>query len=392
MPRATSDAAEQSDAPSTAFKDHIDAALVRRLAVACSAVEPSFGSETFEVAALDGLGPLELKARVRHVAEALVLGMPESFVDAAAVVDGVLALAPDAEGHPGGLTGWDGWPLVEWVGVAGRGEPEVALDLMSRLTVLASGEFAIRGFIDDDPSAALELFAEWIERDDEHVRRLVSEGTRPKLPWAPKLVVATNDPSYAVHLLDRLVADDSEYVRRSVSNHLNDLCRISPELALSIAGRWTEQGRAAGGETEARIDWVVRRGIRTLVKAGNPDAMRLLGHEPDLAVDAELVVTTPEVTYPGAAEWTFRVTSNEARSHRVVVDYAIHWVRANGTTGRKVFKWTTLDLAPGATVELERRHKIVPITTRTYYPGTHRIEVQLNGTVVASGEFELVVP
>ena len=391
MPRSTADAAEGSATTSTAFKDHIDAALVARLADAFASVDPAFPVDRFTEAALDGIAPLELKARVTHVATALAGALPQRFADAARIVDGVLALPPDPDGHPGGLTGWDGWPLAEWVGLAGRGEPAVALDLLSRVTRLASGEFAIRGFIDDDPATVLALLETWLDHDDEHVRRLVTEGTRPKLPWAPKLAVAAGDPGYAVALLDRVVDDDSEYVRRSVSNHLNDLCRLSPELALQVATRWTERGRAAGGETETRIDWVVRRGIRTLVKAGDPAAMRLLGHEPDLDVAVAFEVLTPQVDFGGQAEWRCTIESLETATHRVVVDYAIRWVRANGTTGRKVNKWTTVDLVPGVPLILERRHRIVPITTRTYYSGVHVIEVQLNGTVVASGEFELEV-
>ncbi len=391
MPRDTSDAADASSTGSTAFKDHIDAALVARLADAFARVDPAFPADRFTEAALDGLAPLELKARVGHVARALQRALPERFVDAARVVDGVLALPPDHDGHPGGLTGWDGWPLAEWVALAGRGDPGVALDLLSRVTRLASGEFAIRGFIDDDPETVLALLATWLDDDDEHVRRLVTEGTRPKLPWAPKLAVAAADPGFAVGLLDRVVDDDSEYVRRSVSNHLNDLCRVAPDLALDVATRWTERGRAAGGETEARIDWVVRRGIRTLVKAGDPEAMRLLGHEPDLDVEVTFEVLTPQVDFGGQVEWRCRIESRESAPRRVVVDYAIHWVRANGSTGRKVFKWTTAELAPGATLTLERRHRIVPITTRTYYSGVHVVEVQLNGVVVAAGEFVLAV-
>ena len=391
MPRSTADAADGSATSSTAFKDHIDAALVARLADAFARVDPTFPVDRFTDAALDGIAPLELKARVTHVATALAGALPPRFADAARIVDGVLALPPDADGHPGGLTGWDGWPLAEWVGLAGRGEPAVALDLLSRVTRLASGEFAIRGFIDDDPERVLALLESWLDRDDEHVRRLVTEGTRPKLPWAPKLAVATADPGFAVGLLDRVVDDDSEYVRRSVSNHLNDLCRVAPDLALDVATRWTERGRAAGGETEARIDWVVRRGIRTLVKSGDPAAMRLLGHDPDLDVEVTFDVLTPQVDFGGQAEWRCRIESRDAAPHRVVVDYAIHWVRANGSTGRKVYKWTTVDLVPGVPLTLERRHRIVPITTRTYYSGVHLIEVQLNGTVVASAEFVLTV-
>lgn len=381
---------------STAFKDQIDAALVDRLVIALAAAGPDIDVESFRRVAVGGLDGLELKARIAHVASALATALPAEFPSAVAVVDRVLtAPAEGPDGGPAGLRGWDLWAVTEWVALAGRDHPGDALELLARLTRHASGEFAIRPFIDDDPDGVRARLTTWVQRDDEHVRRLVSEGTRPKLPWAPKLAITATDPAYAVGLLDRLVDDGSEYVRRSVSNHLNDLCRVDAALALEVAGRWTGRADAAaeGGDeaTAAQLRWVVRRGLRTLVKAGDPDAMRLLGHDPDVAVGAELVVHTPMVVMGGAAEWTLRLASQDPAPHRIVVDYAIHYVRADGSTGRKVAKWTTVELAPAQQVELVRRHRIVPITTRTYYSGEHRLEVQVNGAVVAEGAFHLEV-
>ena len=234
---------------------------------------------------------------------------------------------------------------AEWVALVGRGVPADSLELLARLTRFATGEFAIRPFIDDDPAGVHARLSDWAGRDDEHVRRLVSEGTRPKLPWAPKLAITAADPAYAVDLLDRLVDDPSEYVRRSVSNHLNDLCRVDPALALEVAGRWTDRADASNEQQRA---WVVRRGLRTLVKAGDARAMRLLGHDPDVAVRAELVVPTPQVSMGEAAEWVLTLESLDAATHRVVVDYAIHHVRADGTTGRKVSKWTSVATGTGS--------------------------------------------
>ena len=368
----------------SAFKDQIDRALVDRLAAAFVAADPGFDAGLFRRRATRGLAPLQLKARIAHVAGALGAALPDSFGDAAEVADAVFASPTSSSG----LSGWDAWPVVEWAGMAGRGDPETALELLARLTRHASAEFAIRAYIDDDPVGVHGRLSQWVDRDDEHVRRLVSEGTRPKLPWAPKLATAAADPAYAVDLLDRLVDDPSEYVRRSVSNHLNDLCRVDPELAREVAGRWLA---TADEDTIADRRWVVRRGLRTLVKAGDPDALRLLGHEPDLARRADLEVLTPTVAMGGAAEWTLELRSQEPVAHEVVVDYAIHHVRADGSTGRKVAKWTTRTLAPGETVQLRRRHAIRPITTRTYHSGTHLVEVQVNGAVVASGSFDLRV-
>lgn len=396
MPTKPAEDPIDAAAKSTAFKDNIDAALVRRLAAATTSVWPGFPSERFVTTCTDGLDGLELKARIAHVAAGLQRCLPEKFTEAAAVVDAVLELPPsdDVDG-PGGLSGWDLWPLQEWIALIGRAEPDVALELMARLTRYASGEFAIRPFIDDDPAGCLERFEGWIRRDDEHVRRLVSEGTRPKLPWAPRLATADRDPSYAVALLDRLVDDDAEYVRRSVSNHLNDLCRVAPLLALEAAGRWNERAVAARDRedepTASKLDWVIRRGLRTLVKAGDRDAMRLLGHDPDVAVRAMLRISEPTVNLGGHAAWTVELVSEEPTPTTVVLDYAIHFVRANGSAGRKVFKWTTVQLEPGERRTLVRRHRIAPVTVRNYFAGHHVVQVQVNGAVVAEGGFDLVL-
>jgi 3-methyladenine DNA glycosylase AlkC len=397
MPSSLSASTPPPESSSTAFKDHIDPALVERLAAAVAAVDPTFDATTFRDVAVDGMEGLELKGRIAHVAEALQRTLPDDMTEAASVIDGVLVLAPEAggddDGAPGALTGWDVWPIAEWVALAGRDDPAVALELLARITRYASGEFAIRPFIDDDPDAVMERLSEWAGHDDEHVRRLVTEGTRPRLPWAPRLAVAEADPTFAVGLLDRLVDDPSEYVRRSVSNHLNDLCKVAPDDTRRIATEWSARAdaAAAAGDTERadRIRWVLRRGLRTLVKSGDPEVFRLLGHDPDVAVSVGLEVRTPQVDLGGAAEWTLRVESLEVESHRIVVDYAIGFLRADGTPGRKVFKWTTRDLGAGETLVLDRRHKITPISIRTYRSGTHPVWVQINGRVVAESAFEL---
>ena len=380
-----------SSASDGAFKNLLDGAAVDRMALVFAVAEPTFPATAFRRDATDGLSTLELKARVAQVAIALQAALPADFTEAVSVVDRLIVEVADQEGMGGLFL----WPVTDWVARAGRDSAAEALELLARLTPYSTGEFAVRPFIDDDPEGVLARFEEWVGRDDEHVRRLVSEGTRPRLPWAPRLAVAEADPGYAVHLLDRLVADPSEFVRRSVSNHLNDLCKVDRSLALRLATQWSERAVAAvdAGEslTAKHIDWVVRRGIRTLVKAGDGDAMRLLGHDPDAALDAVLDMRTATVDMGGAAEWSLVLTSTDERPHRVVVDYAVHFVRANGSTGRKVFKWTTLDLVPRQRVEMQRRHAVVPITTRNYHSGSHLVEVQVNGVVVAADVFELHV-
>jgi len=233
---------------------------------------------------------------------------------------------------------------------------------------------------------------EWVRSKDGHLRRLASEGTRPRLPWAPRLKAA-RDPQWTLELLEPIVDDDAEYVRRSVSNHLNDLCREDEELGLRVAEEWWRRaGSVAPDDAERaeRVRWVVRRGLRSLVKGGHAKALRLLGHDPDANVDAQgFRVETPVVRLGEVLRFALMLVSTDRDAHRVVLDYAIGFPLADGTPARKVFKWTTLELAAGESRRLERSQSIRPVTTRTARAGRHTLEVQANGRIVARGSFQL---
>ena len=358
------------------FKDSVNEQSVRVLARRLAAAG-TFPSRRFVAAATSGLDQLELKARIAHVVTALQACLPEDFAEAAALVQAGVA------GSQLGM--WEAWPATDWVAAAGLEHPDVALPLLAALTSHASAEMAIRPFIDRHPGRTLAQLRDWTRHPDEHVRRLVSEGSRPRLPWAPRIALLEREPHLTVPLLDALREDASEYVRRSVANHLNDLNKVAPELARSTASRW----RAEGGK---HVDWVLRRGLRTLVKAGDARALELIGAP---AVRVELVefsVSTPVVTLGGALEFGFTLRSLEREPVTAVVDYVIHHVKADGRTTPKVFKLSTRVLPPGAAVTLSRRHAIRPITTRRYHPGEHRVEVQVNGTILGGAPFLLDVP
>ncbi len=377
-----------------AFKDAIGRQSTTRLANALAAGalaagQPAFPAEQFVRAAVRGLGPLELKARVAHVAAAMAKHLPDDFEAAAVVVErGVVergVVDEPAAGAVPRLEGFEAWPVLTWVELAGRSHPEIAVPLLGRLTSIASAEFAIRPFIDDDPAGMFEVLQRWTRSDDEHVRRLVSEGSRPLLPWAPRLVVAAKDPGWAVPLLDVLVDDESEYVRRSVANHLNDLCKLDVALTLETATRWKATG----------ADAIVRHGLRTLVKKGDPAALRLIGIDPDVAVVVEGLEVSPAVARIGdVVEVRARISARSGSSDpgaapvEVMVDYGVHMLRANGTLGRKVFKLRKYRVTDDG-LDLVWRHSFKPVTVRRYYPGLHRIDLQVNGRVLAEVEFEL---
>jgi 3-methyladenine DNA glycosylase AlkC len=361
-----------------ALKDNLDASAVDAIAEAMLAGEPAFPADRFRTIALEGLDELELKARVLHVAAALQACLPEAFPRAATVVRrGV--------GHVG-LDGWPAWPCTEWVAIAGADHVDRSLELLAFLTPRWSAEFAIRPFLRRQPEHVLATLHTWCEARDEHVRRLVSEGTRPRLPWGERLVEFQREPSPTIGLLDRLHTDRSAYVRRSVANHLNDISKDHPALAVSTAARWLEQGN---DDTAA----VVRHGLRSPVEAGDVDALHLLGFDHRAAIRVEsFTVTTPTVALGETLAFEAVLSHGGDDALPVVIDFSIHHVRADGSRSPKVFKLATRSLPPNTPTVITKRHRIKAVTVRRYYSGTHAVDLMVNGRVASTAEFELLAP
>ncbi|MFE2105117.1 DNA alkylation repair protein [Kitasatospora sp. NPDC059463] len=323
-------------------------------------------------AALDGLGFGE---RVAAVRDAVLADLPSGYPAFERVLYEALR---DEE-----FTGWMTFPVGEAVAVRGLDAFEPALALLAALTPRLTCESAVRPFLRADQGRALAVMTRWTRDPDPHVRRLASEGTRPRLPWAAQLPALIADPAPAVPLLDALYRDTSEYVRRSVANHLNDISRDHPATAVGTAARWL----ADPAPTTLAL---VRHGLRTLVKAGHPEALALLGHRPDAPVTVEGPhVRTAGITLGEELVFDYAVTNTHDESTSVVIDYVVHHVKANGGRTPKVFKLTTRSLAPGETWRATRRHPVKPISTRRYHPGVHLLELQVNGRRHGEGSFTL---
>ncbi|MEV7726936.1 DNA alkylation repair protein [Streptomyces sp. NPDC087917] len=330
---------------------------------------------TARAASLDGLG---FSVRVAAVRDAVLADLPEDWAAFEAVVR--TALKDPA------FTGWMTAPVNEAVAVRGLEAFEPGLALLRDLTPRLTAESAVRPFLRADPARALAVIGDWTADPDPHVRRLASEGTRPRLPWAPQLPAFVADPRPTVPLLDALHRDESAYVRRSVSNHLNDISRDHPALAVETAARWLV-------DPGATTDRVVRHGLRTLIKAGAPEVMTLLGHSPDVPVTVTgPLVTTPHVAVGEHLVFTYEITHTGPEPAELVVDYVVHHVKANGARTPKVFKLTTRTLAPGQTLTGTRRHSFKPITTRRYHSGEHLVQIQINGRVRGEAPFSLDAP
>ncbi|MCW7536895.1 DNA alkylation repair protein [Aquabacterium sp. A7-Y] len=368
-------------AESADFKSEFDDTLVEELARRFSAVSPGFDAVAFR-AAVPPLEPLAMKVRVQAISAALAGRLPPDFALAQQTLRA--AFGPiDREGLPA-LRGFCVWVALQYVEDHGLEHLEEALDAIEELTCRFSGEFAIRPFLLRAPGAVLERLWSWCSHANEHVRRLVSEGTRPRLPWASRLPPFVQDPSPVLALLDRLIDDPSEYVRRSVANNLNDISKDHPDRVVA----WLDERRATRAGSP-HFEWIARHACRGLVKAGHAGALALLGCSPQASVQVRSFTVSPgQISVGAGVALHCELVSTGEGGQKLVVDYAIHFQKLRGTS-RRVFKWTVSHADPGQALRLARRHPVVPVSVRRYYGGLHEVELLVNGATVARSSFHL---
>ncbi len=257
---------------------------------------------------------------------------------------------------------------------------DTALDLLYNATQRFSMEFYIRPFLNRWPTETLARLRTWATDDNYHVRRLVSEGTRPRLPWARNL---TLDPLVPLEFLDMLHADGARFVTRSVSNHLNDISKIHPDIVVEHLKNWQEQGQQAPKE----LDWMTRHALRTAVKRGEPQALALLGYRTDADMDVELIIQTPILDRGDTLKFDLRLTAEQ--DCPVMVDYRIRFARPKGAA-EKVFKLKTAKLKAAKPMDMSKAHKLkADASTFTLHPGAHAVIIQVNGVDRAEMPFEL---
>ncbi len=369
------------------FKNLLNPALVRA-AAAQLARHGDIDAARLARLATDGLEGLEMKARALQIAGALEATLPARFDEAAALIEAALAPAEAGEamaqldGLEQGLRGWILWPVGEFVARRGLAEPGRALATLHALTQRFTAEFAIRPFIMAHPALVFDTLARWAGDPSHHVRRLVSEGSRPRLPWGLLLKPLIRDPAPTLPLLRALQDDPSEYVRRSVANHLNDIAKDHPALVAA----WLHE-HLPGASAERRA--LLRHASRTLIKAGDTAVLQAWGLGEPFRGDAALHIAPGHIRLGGSVGLVLELRSRARRPQRLVVDYAVHHVKADGSTSPKVFKGWTLELPAQGELRLEKRHAVRPITTRRYFAGHHRVVVQVNGRAVAEAGFDL---
>jgi 3-methyladenine DNA glycosylase AlkC len=372
------------------FKNLLNATLVGGAGRRLQAAWAGFDRRAFERIALADLDALEMKARAMRIADALEAVLPPDFDAACGVIERALAPPIDIEGVSGerdlardGLAGWIVWPLGEFVARRGLDHPERALAALHALTQRLTAEFAIRPFLVRHPALTLATLQRWTRDPSAHVRRLASEGSRPRLPWGLRLHTLVADPTPTLPILAALQDDPSEYVRRSVANHLNDIAKDHPALVVD----WVRQ-HLPQASPERRA--LLSHASRTLIKQGHAPMLALWGAGRAFAGECRLSIAPRRLAVGERVTLTLVLHSTTRQAQTLLIDYAVHHVKANGGTSPKVFKGWKLSLAPGETRTLTRAHSFKPVTTRRYHPGRHPVTVSINGAVAAESALSLV--
>jgi 3-methyladenine DNA glycosylase AlkC len=370
------------------FKTFFSPGLVATMAGHLARHLPGLDPHTFAAPILDRLDGLELKARAQLIADHLHRALPADCARRADILTAVLHPDPldhaDRPADDHGLCGWAILPLTMVVGQHGLADFDRSMTLLREMTKRFSAEFGIRHFLLADQPRALAILAGWLDDPNRHVRRLISEGSRPRLPWAMQLPGLIRDPAPALPLLRHLRDDPEPYVRRSVANHLNDIAKDHPGLVVRLAGDWMD---GAGPDRRA----LLRHACRTLIKQGDAGALAAFGQHPAQIVPARPILERDRMRLGEVLEIRADLQSTADAPQDLTIDIVVHFLKANGVRAPKVFKGTRLTLPPGAERTVTLRLPLRPVTTRRHYAGRHAVALRINGADSALAEFDLIV-
>jgi 3-methyladenine DNA glycosylase AlkC len=359
------------------LKDLYSPEFYNTLANAMKTVLPSFNKQKFleQIFTSDFLGK-ELKARMRHTSVVLHEFMPADFKKNVEIIYKLIQYLKKKGIGEDGLAYMF---LPDYIEVYGIDHFDDSMKAIETTTQFVSCEFAVRPFLIKYGDRMITQMKLWSLHKNDKVRRLASEGSRPRLPWAMAIPALKKDPSPILPLLENLKNDPSEWVRRSVANSINDIAKDHPDLVIMLARKW----KGFSKETDA----IIKHGSRTLLKKGHVEILSHYGLKSKNVEVSDFKINTPSVKMGGHLDFSFRILNKDRKKQTIRLEYGLYYNKANNQLTRKVFKISEKIYGPGAIVEVSRRQSFRKITTRTFYPGKHRLSLIVNGEEKAVKNF-----
>jgi len=356
------------------FKDVFNPDLVTHMGQRIKAVSSEFDEKSFYNNIVPKLTPLSLTERSSLICESLYSHLPKEYNKAIAI----LLKSFDEPVETTEMTGFEGFyfmPIAKYVSIYGleKDDFDISMNALVEITKRFTSEDAIRPFIHNYPQQTFEYLYKWSADENVHIRRLVSEGTRPRLPWSSVLREFIDDPKPVLRLLEELKEDPELYVRRSVANNLNDIAKDHPQLVVETLKRWKNINNKG-------TLWIISHASRTLLKQGLPEALDLLGYPTDIQISVDnLILNKAECKMGDEIEFSFELISKASKEQNLMIDFVVHYMKANGKTAPKVFKLSKKILPAEGRFSFKKKLSFKAITTRKYYAGLHEIEIQVNG-------------
>lgn len=370
-----------TDSERKSHKDWFDREAAKALAKQIATVDRKFDSKKFTRVCCKGLDTLEFNARVKQFSQAMRECLPADYPRAAKLLEQSLPEAlPDCESV---TDGWLQWPVGQFVADYGLPHFDESMQLMVELTQRFSAEYAVRPFMQHRSKETFKFLKGNLAHESPHVRRWCSEGCRTRLPWGVKLTDLVDDPAPVIPILNALKDDPELYVRKSVANNLNDLSKDHPSMVVDLCGKWAKN-------SNPHRDWIIKQGLRSLVKDGDKGALQLIGFSKPSGVEVKLKLSDKKINIGNTITVQTTLHNTNRRKQQLLVDYVVHYKGKNDASRCKVFKWKTIELKADEKLQIEKNHPMKRTTVRALYPGRHKVELQLNGEIVASRDFELI--
>jgi 3-methyladenine DNA glycosylase AlkC len=363
-----------------AFKDYFDTEAAHFLSDQLASSYPELDRDKFVQISTDNIDALEMSARIAVFSRAIRICLPDSVPLALEIIK--KSLPEELKESEGSYSGFLQWPLGDFVATYGLEHWPESMDVLFDLTKRFTSEFAIRPFYERYPIETLRKVQEWMKDPNVHVRRLCSEGFRPRLPWGRKLELFIEDPSPLIPILEYLREDEEAYVRKSVANCLNDISKDHPDLVIELSEKWIQNAN----KNQTRL---IKHGLRSLVKDGNLRTLSILGFQPIENLDQTFNISKEKLFLGESLEMYLTLKSSADYSQSILLDYCVYYVRQKGKISKKVFRWKSFTIHPGQFVELKKMHFMKVSSVRSLYEGEHRIEIQINGSSELSSSFDL---